>query len=223
MDLVCRAERFVESWFSGFRLIIENSFIKVNYDANAEVILHQITSLDVDKDKIINKLKTLSEDEWSQEYLMSTLKEFDSMIGISDEFLRKNAVQNLNETDLVEIKWEIMKRMMIDYAKFTKEFYDTLKYSQNQKLERERYLLMIELMDALKKIHTASKSLVDKFSQKKYNNNSFKKFMNVRIALEHLMLRILYILVNIDNKDKLSKYRDVLSREITEYAVHQIK
>ncbi len=223
MEAVTKNGLFNESWFSGFRTVIEKSFIKVNYKVNAVVILQKIKTLDIDKDKIVLKIKNLSEDEWSYKYLVSTLKELDEIMKISDDFLRKHAVQELQGRDLTEVKWEIMKGMLTDYAKFTKEFYDSLKYSQNSKLGRKRYLLMIELMNALKKIYDASKQLIDKFSQKKYNKTSFKKFMSTRIALEHLLLRVFYILLNIDKEENFIKYRDVLSREIIEYTVRQAK
>lgn len=223
MEVLLRNEQFNELWFSGFRTIIEKSFIKVDHKINAELILQEIKTLNIDKNKILLTIKNLSEDEWSSQYLLKTLKELDNIIGISDDFLKKHAIQELKDHDLKEVKWEIMKRMMIDYAKFTKEFYDALKYSQNPKLGKEKRLLMISIMDALNKIYTSSKELVDRYSMKKYNASSFRKFINTRIALEHLLLRVYFILLNIDNTDKLSKYRDVLSSEIIEYYIHQIK
>ncbi len=223
MEVVLRNEQFNESWFSGFRTILEKSFIKVNHKVNAEFIFQEMKFLDVDKKQIISKIKNLSEEEWSSDYFVKTLKDLDGMIGVSDEFLKKHAIEELRTYDLVEIKWEIMKRMVIDYAKFSKEFYDSLKYSQNSKLDRERRLLMLNLMEALNQIYDSSKSLVDKYNNKNYNKNSFKKFMNVRFGIEHLLLRIYFILFNIENSKKIKKYRYVLSSELVEFTIKQTR
>lgn len=220
MEIISRNEQFNESWFSGFRSIIEKSFIKPNHKVNALMILQKVESHDVNKEKIISTIQNLSEEEWSESYVMSKLKEMDESLGFDDDFLRKHAVNDLSKDDLLEVKWEMSKRMMLDYAKFSKEFYDSLKYSKNNNISREDYLLMIEVMNALKIIQEGSKSLTDKFTHKKYNKRSFAKFMKHRIPIEHLLLRTYYILLNIEKSNKI-KLRDVLSKEILEYTVHQ--
>jgi len=216
MEAISRAERLNESLFVGFRNILIKEFI--NPKVNAEVILQGIKDLKVDKAKIISKIKNLSEDEWSLNYLIDVLKELDSIMGVDDEFLRKNALDELDDKNLLEVKWELMKRMMVDYTRFSKEFYDSLKYSQNSSLSKEKYLLMIELMEALLKIHITCKELKDKFHNKTFNKTSFNKFMKSRMAVEHILLRINFILLNMDKKDKLEHYTKVLSLELIEFS-----
>jgi hypothetical protein len=212
---------FGEDWFSGIRNILDYSFIrpKVDHKLNSKIILHEIKNIEFDKEKIVSFIKNLSEDEWTYSYVFNTLKELDNIIKISDEFIKKHAIEELKAKDLLEIKWDIMNNMMLDYAKFSKECYDTLKYSENYKIDKEKRLLMLNIMEAFDKIHKSSKDLVDRFYNKNFNKNSFKKFMETRIAIDHLMLRVNYILLNIENKDKLKKYREILSNEIVEYTI----
>lgn len=221
--MACRSKEigFSEDWFLGIRNILDNTFFrtKVDHKLNSKIILHEIKNIQFDKEKVISIIKNLSEEEWSLKYVENTLKELDQLFGISDEFIKKNAVDELKAKDLLEIKWEIMNSMMLDYAKFSKEFYDTLKYSENHKLEKEKRLLMLNLMEAFDKINKSSKDLIDRFYNKRFNKNSLKKFIDTRICIEHLMLRIYFILLNIENENKLKKYREVLSNEIVEYTI----
>lgn len=220
MQVQLRTEAY-DSLFSGFRGILEKSFIHVDYKLNAKLILQEIKNIDADVEVLADKIRMLSEDEWSTNYVQLTLQEMDSELQISDEFLQQHAVHELNQQDLLEVKWELMKAIVRKYATFTKEFYDSLKYSQNQNLTPQRYGLMMELMSALKKIHEVSKKLTTSYSQKKFNKKSFIKFSKQKIAIEHLLLRVFYILLNINQEEKLDKYRNVLSKELMEYTITQ--
>jgi hypothetical protein len=226
MDVLDKNKEFNENFFSGIRTVLNNAFVnkKVHHKANAEVILQAVKDKSIDIEKFIFTIKNLSEDEWSSKYFVEIMKKLDEFIGVSDEFIKKNSYQEIKKkSDLQEIKWELSKRGFVDYAKFSKEFYDSLKYSKNYKLGKEKELLMYTMMEALSMINNSSKQMVEKYYHKNYNANSLRKVLNVKMAVDHLLLRIYFILFNIDETDKIKKYRKVLSSEITEYTVHQIK
>lgn len=223
METIRRAEMFNQNFFTGLRTILENSFTKktVNHKVTAEIILNEFKLKEFDSKKFINLVKNLSEEEWSKKYVITVLTEMNEIVGISDHFIRKNACEELKSTDLMEIKWEMMKKIIIDYARFSKEFYDILKYSRNLDTNRDRRLLLYTFMEALSKIHESSKVLLDKYYTKRYNRTSFKKIMDIQIPIEHLLLRIYFILFNINNLEKLRMYRSVLSSEIIEYSMQK--
>lgn len=226
MDVLDKNKEFNENFFSGLRIVLDNAFVKktkVHHKANAEVIMQAIKDKNVDKEKFIYTIKNLSEDEWSNKYLFDALKKLNEIMGISDDFIKKSGYQDFGKKDLQEIKWELSKKILVDYAKFSREFYDSLKYSKNYKLDKEKELLMYSMMEALKIINESSKQLVEKYYYKKYNANSLRKVLSVKLPIEHLLLRIYFILFNIDEAHNVKKYRKVLSSEITEYAVKQLK
>lgn len=223
MDGLTKSINFFEEWFSGLRIVFEKSFIDSNNEVNAQVILQKIKTIKVDQNLLTTKIKNLSDNYWSQKYFLNTLKEFDEIIGISDDFIRKNAVTKVTDAELKEIKWRIMTEIMVDYSKYTKEFYDSLKYSQNTDMDFNRHRLMITIMDALKVVNDSAKTLVDKYFNKKFNVNSFKKFVDSRLAIEQLMLRIYFIMLNIDQKDKIIHFKNILSQEVNEFTIVQKK
>lgn len=223
MDVLNRTKHFNENWFSGFREILETSFINADHKANADILLQAIKTKEVDSEKIVSKIKNLSEDEWSLKYVLEQLNELNDLLGISDKFLKEHAVTDMNDSDFKEVKWELMKRVVRDYSKFSKEFYDSLKYSRNTTLDRDTRMLMLAIMEALQKVHEASKALTDKYFHKKFNATSLKKFMDVRMPMEQLLFRVYFILLNMDKTEKLAKYRDVLTRELLEFTVQQEK
>lgn len=214
---------FFEDWFSCLRDVFKQSFISPRVNVNSVVILAKIKNIDIDKSLITSKIKDLKEDYWSPEYFITILNEFDEIVGISDDFLKSNAVTELSISDLKELKWDLMNDLMIDYSKFTKEFYDSLKYSQSTNLKVNKHRLMIAIMDALNIVHDGSKELTQKYSNKRFNNSSYKKFISSRLAMEHIMLRIYFIMLNINNKDKLLLYRRILIHELNEYIIQSAR
>lgn len=228
MDTITRNEEFNQGLFSGMRDLLDRNFLKkkedVKHKVNAKIILDAIKTRDIDKEKYISTIKNLSEEEWSQGYLVETIDKLNDIIGISDEFLKNNSVDNIEDaSDLKETKWELAKMNMRDYAKFSKEFYDSLKYSRTVGFDRDRRMLMLTIMEVLKKIHESAKDITSRFYNKRYNNNSFKRFMETKMALDHLFLRVMFILLNIENDGSIRKYRTILAHESAEYNMSQKK
>ena len=223
METISQTETFIHNWFDSLGEVIEETFVRPIDQANSEIILNRAKTKNIDVKKIVLKIKALPENQWSTKVILEFLNEFNSEIGISDEFIKKQSIQQLSPKDLQETKWELLKRIIVDYAKFTKELYDNLKYSENTTLSYEKRRLMYDLMKALHKIHESSKDLIDRYECKTYNANSFRKYVDSKIAIDHLLLRIYYILLHIGNTDKLHFYGKVLSTEVTEFSLYQKK
>ncbi len=223
MEAITQSERLNESWFSGMRSVLENTFINIDHKANAEIILHELKQVDINQEEMVTFIKKLPEHEWESKFLLEKLNEMNDLLGFSEDFIKKYAVNELNKQDLNEVKWEILKKTTMSYAKFSKEFYDSLKYAQSKNMSESRYKLMIELMKALDVIYDSSKELVDRYFQKKYHPSSYKRYMNTRFGIEHLLLRVFYVLLNSDNEKKIDSFRKVLAAERVEYTIHQLR
>jgi len=227
MDAVARYEQFNQDIFSSQLEIFSNIFInkkpKLSHQLNAELIINAIKSKDIDKKKYIQIIRNLPEEQWSFKEFQNISEKLNSLLGLSDDYLKENAYETLEGNDLIEVKWELEKIILRDYSKFSKELYDLLKYSKNPNLDRNMSMLMITLMRTLKVIHETSSSLFQKYYLKKYNASSYKKIVISRQPLEHLLLRIMFILLNIEKKAKIPSYRNVLSRETIEYFVGKEK
>lgn len=210
-----------QAWFRAIRRLIHDNFVKEDHKTNAEVLLQGIKSKNFDKTKYVQIIKEMDDTEWSVEYVTKKLKELDEIIGITTDFLKKQAVTEIRtEKELKELKWALMKRIVLDYAKFSKETYDILLYSEKNYDSTEKDLLMVELLRALKIINTSSNNLIKRYEHEKYHHTRLKKFLNQRLQIEHILLRMYNILFNMESKPKKIKhYTKILNKELIEYTL----
>ena len=220
MEAINRSQKFYDGLFSGINEVLSNYFIKnePDYEFHAEILLEFIKAKEFDKKKYLEIIKNLNEREWNSTYVINTFKELNSVVGLSEEYLKKELVTDLKGVEFNQVIWDLSKKIVLNYAKHSKELYDSLKYSKAS-LSFEKEMLLGKLMKALSVINETSNELIDKYQFKNYNHNSMKKFINKKLMIDHLLLRINYILLNIDKEEKYSLYGDVLSSEIIEYTL----
>lgn len=184
---------------------------------------HYISSKEINTQLVISKLKDKSIDleqlkallnslppEWTVSSILKKNKELNEIFGISDEEIRNTLVSSQS---LVEVKYEVMKVVLLEYAKYASEYYDLLKYSQTSKLAKLK--LSNELMMTFGCIKDNGKRIYDSYAKKKATNKNLLAIADHKFSLELLWLRIIYIFLHLEkatDKD-LIEYADTLSRE----------
>ncbi len=216
-------ENSVQEWFKSIGEVVENEFISPVNKANSEIILSRAKNRNFNTSKLIENIKSLPETPWSPKVVLALFTEFNNELGISEEFIQKHSVGVLTTTQLKEIKWELLKRIIADYGKNSLELYDILKYSENPRLSKEKERLLLDLMKALKAINTTAKDLSNRYEARIYNPKSLTAVMNSKLAIDHIFLRIYYILLYVDNTNKLQLYGKTLSHELAEFTLHRLK
>jgi hypothetical protein len=216
-------ENSVQDWFKSIGTVVENEFISPVNKANSEIILRRAQNRHFDASKFIEKIKSLPDTPWSPKIVLEIYTEFNNELGISEEFIQKHSIGTLTSAQLKETKWELVKRIMADYGKNSLELYDTLKYSQNPNLSSEKERLLLDLMKALKEINQTSRDLVQRFEARTYNPKSLQTVLKSKMPIDHIFLRIYYILLNIHNTDNLELYGRTLSLELYEFTLHKIQ
>lgn len=214
---------YVEQILIGFRSILGKAFIENKVRINATVVLHAIKTKEFDKNTLLDIIFNLPKEEWNLKLVIEKLKECNAIMGISDEYLKKTAVHNVNTNELKELKWSIIVEMMLEYAKFTKEFYDMLKYSEVPNMPREKHMLMLEIMQTLKYIHMNANDIYERFNGKKISSQKLGGVTQRRLIIEALLLRIYHILLHIKERSLWVHYHDVLARERIGYTYQKTR
>ena len=197
--------QITQKFFNSFGTIFDNYFVKKDQKANALIVLQQLNEKQIDADEIKEILKSLPDSEWSMKVLFDNAKKLNSIFKLNDKEIKKYCVNDFSARELKELKWELSKQIILESSKYANNFYDALKYDKNEKLSIVKMKLLNEMMLTLKYIKESSQKLYNDFKDAKYSANSVKKFNLRDIPIEFLWLRILYIMVNIENKKIESK------------------
>src|SRR3989344_580965 len=205
---------YVEPFVSVFRTVFEKLFVDKNEKINAVVILNQLKEEKIDIQKLKQFFSKLPDGEWSLKIFFDHTNEINEVFLLSDEYIKKYAVTNVSAADIENIRWEILLESMLEYSKFSNELYDALKYNKAH-LSQARLRLLNELMLIFKYTKEQSKVIYEKFKNQKFSSKTLIKFNQYRIAIEFLMLRILYVLLHLaDADDKtISHYAELVGKQ----------
>ena len=205
---------YVEPFVSVFRTVFEKLFVDKNEKINAVVILNQLKEEKIDIQKLKQFFSKLPDGEWSLKIFFDHTNEINDVFLLSDEYIKKYAVTNVSAADIENIRWEILLESMLEYSKFSNELYDALKYNKAH-LSQARLRLLNELMLIFKYTKEQSKVIYEKFKNQKFSSKTLIKFNQYRIAIEFLMLRILYVLLHLaDADDKtISHYAELVGKQ----------
>ena len=170
---------------------------------------------DIDIIKLNQFLTKLPEGEWTLSIFVENVEALNEFFGVSDEYIKNCFVDHQTDSDVNNIKWQILVDSMLEYTKFSNEYYDALKYNSTSNLSISKIKLLNELMMTFKLIKEESKKLYEKYEPKKFSKKLLQQFNLERITLEFLLLRILYIALNIKivTDENLEKFAKILSLE----------
>ena len=206
----------IDKFVSVFRYIFDAMFVKNDYNIiHANVVLGKLKERELDIKKIESFLAKLPEGQWNFKIFLDNLDELNKIFGISDEYIMKNSTMPTKKGDINNIRWEIILQALVDYTKFSNEFYDAFKYNNNDKLSTAQIKLLNELMLIFKYIKESSKYLYENYSHKKYSQRIFEELNEDRAIIEYFLLRILYVSLNLkktDNK-RIENYAKLLGKE----------
>ncbi len=218
MEYKCNTDRFensVEGYLSMFGYLLDNYFVNKNYKANALITLQKVKDRKIDPKKIESFIRSLPDDIWTAKIIFEKMTKVDELFKITDEDILSSCVDNLKEKDIIKVKWELLKEVMLDYSKYANQFYDAMKYTDLSNLPRAKIMLTDEMMITFRTIKDSSKTIYNKFDNQKYSVKKMRELNNLRMPLEFLWMRILYILFNIQNasENKIREFRKLLSME----------
>lgn len=198
-----------------FRLILEKLFVQKDQKINALLVINELKKREIDVDKIKEFMKSLPEGEWNIKIFIDNLEELNEIFGVSDEEIRKYSINNPTSQDIINVRKQILIESMLEYAQFSKEFYDSLKFNNSDHLSLAHIELLNEFMMVFKFIRDNSEELYKRYKDKKVSMVNFNKFNIIRLPIEYLLLRIVYISLNLNNanEDKLREFAELLGKE----------
>lgn len=204
----------VERYVSVFRTVFEKLFVNKNQKINAAVILSTLKQEEINVHKLKQFFDILPKDEWSLKTFFDHINELNEIFKISDEYIQDHAVTKVSASDIKDIRWEILLESMLEYSRFTTEFYDVLKYNKSI-LSYARLRLLNELMLVFMFVKEDSKKIYDRYKNQKFSNQVLLKFNQDRLGIEFLMLRILYVLLHLDkaNDETINHYAELIGKE----------
>ncbi len=205
----------VNDFMSTFRTVLDSFFVKKDHTINAQLVMNELKQKKINIEQIKIFLDTLPKEEWSIKTFLDNIEKLNDFFGISDEEINKWSVNQLNEKDVLEIRFRVVVESMIEYTRFASEFYDALKYNTNNQLSMAKIKLLNELMMVFKYIKEQSKMISEHFKNRKYSIKNLNDLNVARLPIEFLVLRILYISMNLakSNDKMIVHYAELLSKE----------
>lgn len=202
-------------FMSVFRIILDNLFAKNDYTMDAKVILQTLKEKEIDSNKIKLFLNSLPEGQWNIKTFLNNIEKINELFGVSDETILECGLKKYTKTDLEKVKWQLLLESELDYSKFSNEFYDALKYNNSTNLSISKLKLLNEMMMTFKLIKEESKRLYNKYKDTTPSTKKLSNFNSVRIPSEFLILRILYIFMNLKdaNEEKINQFAQLLAIE----------
>lgn len=198
----------VSGFMGGLRSVFSDYFKPDTAEINASLVIERMKQKQFDTEKLSILFKKLPEGKWSVQTLLIHLSDLTDIFGMTDEELESISVSDASLSDL---KWHLNIKMLQEHKKFSKEFYDLLKYN-TQTLSEEQLSLLTELMSVFKFIQESSQELLVKYENKKPSHKRLFELVNHRIPMEFLLLRVLFIFMHMQ-EDKLEEYSDILREE----------
>jgi len=187
----------VNEFMSIFRLVLDKLFVQKDHKINAHIIINKLKEKKINVDQINGFMSKLPEGQWNLKIFLDNAKELNDIFGISDEDIVEYSVDNLSKEEIIKTRWKVLVESMLEYSQFATEFYDALKYNDSADLSQSQIKLLNEFMMTFKLIKRDSKKLYDSYCNKRLSESTMKKFNTARIHLEFLLLRILYISLNL--------------------------
>ncbi|MBD3259399.1 hypothetical protein GF371_02085 [Candidatus Woesearchaeota archaeon] len=205
----------IERYFSTFGFIFDKFFNSRSQKINAVVVLQKLKEKTVDLQKVEAFFSSLPADRWTINTIAKKSEEINELFGMSNEEIRGHCVTEVNDKDLINLKWELQVQSMLESAKFANEYYDALKSNQNPNLSEVKMKLLNELMLVFKYIKDSSKKIFDRYEHAKYNKRNINQFNLLRFPIELLWMRTLYVLFNLKDADekKIEELTRILATE----------
>lgn len=191
----------VNELMSIFRMVLDKLFIQKDHNINVMIVLNKLKEKNIDIEKVKAFMDTLPEGSWNIKTFMDNVEKLNEMFGLSDAEITEYSVSNVTEEDIKTIRWEVLVESMLEYSRFSTEFYDALKYNNTEGLSISQIKLLNELMMVFKVIKKSSKEIYEQFHNRRLSEQVIKKFNICRIPIEFLVLRILYIALNLKDAD----------------------
>ena len=191
----------VNEFMSIFRVVLDKLFVQKQHKLNAQIIINELKQKEIDFDKIKSFMDKLPAGEWNLKIFIDNIPSINEIFGISDEDIINYSVTKVNKQGIEHIRWEILVESMLENSKFSNEFYDALKYNGSSELSISQIKLLNELMMVFKLIKDKSKEIYDKFNHKKLTKPALNRLNLERLPIEYLILRILYIFLNLKDAD----------------------
>ncbi|MCK4670255.1 MAG: hypothetical protein KAT43_03550 [Nanoarchaeota archaeon] len=216
---VGNAEQYISSKVNGFmsifNFVLDKLFIQKTSKLNVTIVLNEIKKREIDLKKIQEFMDTLPDGEWNLKIFVDNIEKLSEIFGVSDEDILQYSVEPLHKKDMSKFKWELLISSMLEYSKFATQFYDALKYNKSGGLSLSRIKLLNEMMKVFKLIKEVSKEIYERYHEKQLTPGGLKKFNELILPLEFLMLRILYISLNLQeaNDDKFGYFAKLLGTE----------
>jgi hypothetical protein len=190
----------VEDLMTLFRTALDKLFI-TSSNLNSKIIYEQLKEREINIDKINKLFNELPKGEWNIKVFFDNINQLNEIFGVSNEEILKYSIEDLDKKNLEEIRWQLLIESMLEYTKFSQEFYDALKYNINNEFSDSKLKLLNEFMLTFKKIKKESQLIYDKYKNKKISSRNKSNFNSERIPIEFLTLRIFYIIINLKNID----------------------
>lgn len=213
----------VNNFLSIFGFIFEKMFVKKDFQLDSEVVLRELQKRELDVIQLKYFMDKLPSGEWTLKIFIDNIESLTHLFGISDEFIRKCFIKNKTDAEIDQIKWQVLANSMLEYTKFSNEYYDALKYNNSSGLSISKIKLLNELMMTFKLIKEKSKELYEKYHNKKYSKTHIQSFNLEKLPIEFLVLRMLYIALNIKDasNEKLEELAKLLSLERISLIYHK--
>jgi hypothetical protein len=205
----------VDAFMLIFRGVLEKLFVYRENNINADMVLNELKEKKIDIKKVEEFFQTLPKEEWNIKTFLDNIPKINEIFGISDEEIKACCVTKVTERDLLNIRFKVIVNSMLEYSRFSNEFYDALKYNITDDLSISRMKLLNEMMLIFKYIRDNSKEIYSHFEKRRYNLRDMGKLNLNRLPLEFLLLRILYVSINLrDAEDsKLEYFAKLLGKE----------
>lgn len=200
---------------SVFNGVLEKLFIKKNHTINAKLVIAHLKERKVDIQKVQEFMDQLPEGEWNLKVFSENISELNEIFGVSNEEILEQSVTQVTVSDIPKVRWEVIIESLSEYSRFSTEFYDALKYNVSADLTVSQLKLLNEFMLVFRLIKETSKELYGRFKTRKYSVRNLTEINKTRIVLEFLILRLLYISLNLKNADdtNFEKFAKLLGKE----------
>jgi len=208
----------VSGFMGGLRSVFSDYFKPDTAEITASLVIEKMKQKQFDTEKLSQLFKKLPEGKWSVQTLLIHLSDFTDIFGMTDEELESIAV---SDTSLSDLKWHLNIKMLQEHKKFSKEFYDLLRYN-SQTLTEEQLSLLTELMSVFAFIQETSEQLLTRYENKKPSSKKLRDLVIHRIPMEFLLLRVLFIFMHMQ-EDKLEQYSDILREERLSVSTNKVQ
>lgn len=205
----------VDDFMSIFRIVLDKLFIEKDNSVNAKIVMAKLKEKEISIDKVKAVFSAFPEGEWNIKVFLDNVEKLNEVWGISDEEIRGYCVSEVSAKDVVAVRYRMLIDSMVEYSKFSTEFYDALKYNNVNGLSVARLKLLNEFMLVFSYLKKLSEQIYKTFEHKKFSEDNLNKLNKYRLPIEFLMLRVLYVSINLKdaNDTTCQGFAELLGKE----------